>query len=243
MALYFAGDFHLGVPDYETSLAREKKLCRWLDLISKDAQEIFLLGDIFDFWFEYKWVIPKYYSRFFGKIAELTDKGIKVYFFKGNHDMWSFGYFKKELGVEEISDELIIDRMGYRLFIHHGDGLGEGENSYKILRKIFRSRIAQLLFSIIPTRLGLGIALWLSRRSRISQKNRFETYLGDEKEHLFQYAKNNHLKIDIFIFGHRHLIIDKEVGQGIRYINTGEWVNSSGYARLDNHGIKVLYFE
>lgn len=246
MSIYFAGDFHLGVPDYESSLVREKKICAWLDYISADAEEIYLMGDIFDFWFEYKRVIPKYHTRFLGKIAELVDKGIDVYFFKGNHDMWMFHYFQKELGITLVSDELIIERYNRRLFLHHGDGLGKGESGYKILRKIFRNTWAQRFFSLIPPRIGIGLALMLSNKSRISQKGRYEKYLGDDKELLFQFANNydkEKRNIDYFVFGHRHLVLHRELENGSIYINTGEWVNQSHYAKLSESGMELLKFQ
>src|ERR1700734_3701915 len=136
--LYFASDFHLGVPNYAASRDREDKIVRWLDMIKADAAEVFLMGDIFDFWFEYPTVVPKGYIRLFGKLAELTDAGVKLWMFKGNHDMWMFDYFVNELGATIITNELVIERGGKKFFLHHGDGLGPGDRKYKILKKIFR---------------------------------------------------------------------------------------------------------
>src|ERR1700761_4684752 len=164
--LYFASDFHLGTGNYTNSREREDRLIRWLDVIKADAAEIFLMGDVFDFWFEYKTVVPKGYIRFFGKLAELADSGIKLYMFKGNHDMWMFDYFERELGATIISDELEIERNGKKFYLHHGDGVGEGDHTYKFLKKIFRSKVCQWLFARVHPNLGVGIANYWSGSSR-----------------------------------------------------------------------------
>src|ERR1700710_2239902 len=147
--LYFASDIHLGAGSYESSRQREDRFVRWLDMIKTDAAEVFLMGDVFDFWFEYKTVVPKGYIRLLGKLAELSDAGIKLYLFKGNHDMWMFDYFERELGATIITDELVLERNGKKLYLHHGDGLGPGDRLYKVLKKIFRSNICQWLFERI----------------------------------------------------------------------------------------------
>jgi UDP-2,3-diacylglucosamine hydrolase len=162
--IYFASDFHLGVPDHASSMEREKSICRWLEMAAKDATEIYLMGDIFDFWFEYRKSVPKGFVRLLGTIASITDRGITVTVFKGNHDMWMFGYLEKECGVITVSDELIIERHGKIFFLHHGDGLGPGEPGYKILRKIFRSRLCQWLFGFLHPNLGVFIVF--GRRQR-----------------------------------------------------------------------------
>jgi len=141
--VYFASDFHLGAPDAATSRERERRIVRWLDMAAKDAAAIYLLGDVFDFWFEYKHAIPRGFSRLQGKLAELTDGGLPITLFTGNHDMWMFDYFVKELNATIISDELILERQGKKLYLHHGDGLGPGDNKYKILKKVFRSPLCQ----------------------------------------------------------------------------------------------------
>ena len=156
--LYFASDFHLGIPNYAQSLEREKKLIKWLDQVAPTAEKIYLMGDIFDFWYEYKKVVPKGFVRLQGKIATLCDQGIEIYFFKGNHDMWMFQYFQHELGIKLISDELEFERDGKSFYLHHGDGLGNGDHSYKLLKRIFRNPICIWLFGILPNRIGLGIA-------------------------------------------------------------------------------------
>lgn len=243
--IYFASDFHLGAPDEKSSKAREKLLVSWLDVISKDASEIYLLGDVFDFWFEYKKVIPKGYSRFLGKLAELSDKGIAITCFKGNHDMWMFGYLEQEFGIKIVSNELELIRNEKKFFLHHGDGLGPGDYSYKFLRKIFRNRLCQWLFGKLHPDFGIWLASKLSSKSRIKNTKHEKQYLGDDKEFLtqfaYEYLKNNH--IDYFIFGHRHLPVEIELKNGSKYLNLGEWVNDSYYACFDGESLVLKKFD
>jgi UDP-2,3-diacylglucosamine hydrolase len=241
--IYFASDFHFGVPDHTSSRDREDLVVSWLDEIKKDAAEIYLIGDIFDFWFEYSAVIPKGFIRFQGKLAELTDSGIKITMFKGNHDMWMFDYFVKELGIEIISDELILERNGKKFYLHHGDGLGPGDAKYKILKKIFRSEFCQWLFARIHPNLGVGIAKKWSKHSRL-QSNQKEEFQNLDKEWLVTYCKELLLKehYDFLIFGHRHLPLDVRLGDS-RYINLGEWMNFNSYAVFDGENLELRYFK
>lgn len=242
--IYFASDFHLGVPDYLSSRKREDKICRWLDMAAQDATEIYLLGDVFDFWFEYKQVVPRGFVRLLGKLAELTDRGIQITMFKGNHDMWMFGYLTQECGVKIVSNELEISRNEKTFYLHHGDGLGPGDKLYKLLRTLFRSRVNQWLFERLHPNFGMGLGNYLSRRSRISQKGRYEEYMGDDSEFLLQHCKQlQALKsYDYMIFGHRHLVLDISVGNG-RYINLGEWVSGCTYAKFDGTELKLNKFQ
>jgi UDP-2,3-diacylglucosamine hydrolase len=242
--LYFASDFHLGVPNYASSRMREDKIVRWLDLIKTDAAEVFLMGDIFDFWFEYTTVIPKGYIRLFGKLAELTDSGVKLYLFKGNHDMWMFDYFKKELNAVMIDNELELERNGKSFFLHHGDGLGPGDAKYKMLKKFFRSRLCQWLFERIHPNLGVGFANRWSQHSRIVQGGN-EVRKNIEQEWLvaFSREKLESKFYDYLIFGHRHLPLDIELQGKSRYINLGEWVNYFSYAVFDGQKLELKYFE
>ncbi len=243
--LYFASDFHLGVPDKRTSREREAKLVRWLEHIRSDAQGIYLLGDIFDFWFEYRTVIPKGFIRLQGKLAEFRDAGIPIFFFTGNHDMWMFDYFPSELDIPVYRHPIVLETGKHRLLIGHGDGLGPGDFSYKILKRIFASPVAQWLFARIHPNLGMGIAHFWSRRSRISNQQREEKFKGEEKEFLLQYCRETeqHTHHDFYIFGHRHLPLDLPVGTNSRYINLGEWVHFSTYAVYDGTTVKLLSFE
>jgi UDP-2,3-diacylglucosamine hydrolase len=242
--LYFASDFHLGAGGYTTSRVREDRLVRWLDTIKADAVEVFLMGDIFDFWFEYKTVVPKGYIRFLGKLTELADAGIKIYLFKGNHDMWMFDYFERELGATIISNELVIERGGKRFYLHHGDGLGPGDTFYKMLKKIFRSKICQWLFARVHPNLGIGIANYWSQHSRIAGLSNEERQVS-EQEWLVVYS-NELLKTDFYdylVFGHRHLPVDMQLTPKSRYINLGEWVNYFSYAVFDGQELTLEYFE
>lgn len=241
--IYFASDFHLGTPNYAESRAREEKIVSWLNFIEPNCAELFLMGDIFDFWFEYAKVIPKGFIRLQGKLAAMADAGIKIYFFKGNHDMWVRDYFTQEIGMEIISDELLIERSGKKFFLHHGDGLGPGDAKYKFLRKIFRSKLCQWLFARLHPNLGIGIANGWSRGSRAAQTEK-EVFLGEDKEWLAIYAKEQLQKqhFDYFIFGHRHLPLDLDLGNGSRYVNIGEWLNYNSYGVFDGRELRLEYF-
>lgn len=242
--LYFASDFHLGAPDHASSRKREDRIVRWLDSIKTDASEIYMMGDIFDFWFEYSTVIPKGFIRLQGKLAELSDSGIKITFFHGNHDMWMFDYFKKELGVSIISNELVIERNGKKFYLHHGDGLGPGDSNYKFLKKFFRSKTCQWLFARLHPGLGMGIAQAWSRRSRI-RSSADEEYYGEDNEWLVIYSRGLLKKehYDYFIYGHRHLPLDIILNTDSRYINLGEWTNYNSYAVFDGTDLELKFFE
>jgi UDP-2,3-diacylglucosamine hydrolase len=242
--IYFASDFHLGSPNFAESRKREDRIVRWLNAIEPDCAELFLMGDVFDFWFEYRTVVPKGFIRFQGKLAAMADAGIKIRFFKGNHDMWVDDYFSMEMGMEIVSDELVIERNGRKFFLHHGDGLGPGDKKYKMLRKIFRNPLCQWLFSLVPPVIGLGIANKWSHSSKAGSKTEgvFESV---EKEWLAVYAKEQ-LRVahyDYFIFGHRHLPLEIDLGQGSIYVNTGEWLKYNSYAVFDGTDLRLEYFE
>jgi UDP-2,3-diacylglucosamine hydrolase len=242
--IFFASDFHLGVPNREESLAREKKITAWLDSIKNEAHTIYLLGDIFDFWFEYKHAIPKGFIRLQGKLAELRDAGIPIVFFTGNHDMWMFDYFTAELGIPILRQPKILEVGDQKLMIGHGDGLGPGDTTYKFMKKFFNSSICQWLFARIHPNLGIGIANLWSRRSRISNMKREEKFVKEENEFLWVYC-NEQERIthhDFYIFGHRHLPLDLKIGERSRYINIGEWVHFNTYAVYDGSGVSLKKF-
>jgi UDP-2,3-diacylglucosamine hydrolase len=242
--IYFASDFHLGVPDHESSIAREKRITAWLDSIKADAHAIYLLGDIFDFWFEYRHAIPKGFIRFQGKLAELRDSDIPIYFFTGNHDMWLFDYFEKELGIGIYRQPQTITCNNQKLLIGHGDGLGPGDTTYKILKNFFNSGVCQWLFARIHPNLGISIANYWSRQSRISNMKLEEKFTGEENEFLLTYCreleKTDHH--DFYVFGHRHLPLDLAVSSSSRYINLGEWVHFYTYAEYDGTVVTLKKF-
>lgn len=243
--IYFLSDFHLGAPDYKQSLAREKKLVQFLDTISKDAGAIFIVGDLFDFWYEYRSVVPKGYVRLLGKLATLTDNGIPIYFFVGNHDMWMNGYFEKELNIPVYFREMPFEFNGKKFLIGHGDGLGPGDHGYKFIKKIFRNRFCQWLFGIIHPTLGIGLANYMSRKSRAATGQTDEHFLGEENEWLIVYCKEvlQQQHYDYFVFGHRHLPIDFSLPGGSRYINLGDWLRYDSYAVFDGNQLELKYYQ
>lgn len=243
--IYFASDFHLGAPNYEESIIREKRIVNWLDEVAKDAKEIYLVGDIFDFWFEYKHAIPKGFVRLQGKIAELTDKGVAVFVFRGNHDMWIFDYLPKELGVKMIEGNVVKTFNGKKIFIGHGDGLGPGDYGYKMIKKIFANKLCQWAFARLHPNLGMGIANYWSHKSRKVNAGYDEKFLGEENEWLAIFAKEYIEKehIDYFIFGHRHLPFEIKLNEKSTYINLGEWINYNSYAVFDGEKLHLKYYK
>ena len=242
--IYFASDFHLGVPTHAESLEREKKIISWLDEIKEDAKSIYLLGDIFDFWFEYKAVVPKGFVRLLGKLAELSDNGTDIFLIKGNHDLWMHDYLPKEVGVQIIEDKTILSENGKKLFLAHGDGLGPGDFGYKMIKKIFTNKVCQWLFARIHPNFGFGIAQFLSKKSRIANNKNNEHFLGEEKEWLVSYCKEKQKEnpVDYYIFGHRHLPLEIEIDIKAKYINLGDWVRHNSYAVFDGENLILEYF-
>lgn len=243
--IYFASDFHLGAPKDTRSPERERLIVKWLDEIKHDAEEIFLVGDIFDFWFEHVYTIPKGFTRLLGKIAELTDSGIKVHFFSGNHDTWMNDYFPRELNVSVNHEPVSRNFNGKNFYIGHGDGLGPGDHWYKFLKSIFRSKIAHWMYSRLHPNLGFWIARASSMKSRAVTGNSDEIYHGPEKEWLFLFCRD-HLKnnnVDYFVFGHRHLPLDLDVDGKARYVNLGDWLRYNSYAVFDGIRLELKYYK
>ena len=243
--IYFLSDFHLGAPNHASSLKREKKITRFLDTIKAEAEVIFILGDMFDFWYEYKKVIPKGFVRILGKLAELTDSGITIYFFVGNHDMWMNGYFESELNIPVFHDHRLFEFNGKKFIIGHGDGLGPGDHKYKFIKKLFRNRLANALFGMLHPGWGIGLANYFSRKSRASTGEKDEHFLGEENEWLISFAREQ-LKerhIDFFIFGHRHLPMVFPLQENSLYVNLGDWIKYNSYAVFDGHNVELKYYE
>lgn len=241
--IYFASDFHLGAPTEESSLKREKLIVKWLEEIRSDAAEIYLVGDLFDFWFEYNTTVPRGFTRFLGKLAELSDSGIPIHIFTGNHDMWMFGYLEKELNITLHREPIVRVYSAKKFFIGHGDGLGPGDNGYKFIKKIFANKLCQWLFAKLHPDWGIKLAIYWSGTSRAS--NNDDVFLGKEKEWLFQFAQEK-LKtesIDYFIFGHRHLPLDLELGNNSRYTNLGDWISHHTYAVFDGEKLELKKYD
>ena len=243
--IYFLSDFHLGTPSYTVSLQREKKVVAFLDSIKTTAAEIFIVGDMFDFWFEYKTTVPKGYVRLLGKLAELTDTGIKIHFFVGNHDMWMSGYFEQELNITVYFHPKTFEWNGKKFFIAHGDGLGPGDHGYKFLKSVFRNRPIQWLFGAIHPSVGIGLANYFSRKSRTKTGHKDAQFLGEEGEWLIIFSRQMLAKehFDYFIFGHRHYPIDYKLSDTCHYINLGDWMQYFTYAVFDGKNVELKKWE
>jgi UDP-2,3-diacylglucosamine hydrolase len=242
--IYFISDFHLGAPDYQNSLAREKRIVQFLDKAKNDAAHIFIVGDMFDFWYEYKTVVPKGYTRILGKLAEITDSGIAVTFFVGNHDMWMHDYFEKELNIPVYYGPKEFDFNNKRFYVAHGDGLGPGDKGYKFIKKIFRNKLCQWLFGVLHPSMGMGIANYFSRKSRQSTGSSDKIFLGEDKEWLIIHSKQvlQQQHFDYFLYGHRHLPYDLKLNEQSRYINLGDWIIYNSYAVFDGNELQLKYF-
>lgn len=244
-SVFFASDFHLGTPNFESSRTREDKIVQWLNSIEDKASCIILVGDIFDFWFEYKHTVPKGYIRLLGKLAQLSDKGIELILFTGNHDMWMFDYLEKELRVEIYREPVVFVINNKRLFTGHGDGLGPGDKKYKFLKNFFNSRLCQWMFARLHPNLGMGIAQFWSRKSRLSNENKDESYKGPETEWLWIYSKEieEQQHHDFYVFGHRHVPLDLSVTNSSKYINLGEWVHHTTYGEFDGNEVHLKTYD
>lgn len=244
--IYFASDMHFGSDILENPLDTERRFVRWLNTIKEDAKALYLLGDVFDFWFEYKKVVPKGFTRFLGKIAEMHDNGTEIHFFTGNHDIWAFDYLPKEIGAIIHKEALVTEIEGKRFFIAHGDGLGDESWSFRFLRSIFHNRFCQFLFSHFPSGWGVGFGYWWSRHNRNKSLTHPTPYMGEDKEHLIIFAKQyiqTHPDIDYFIFGHRHILLDLMLNKKSRIMIIGDWMEYFSYAVFDGKEISLEQFE
>lgn len=244
--IYFVSDAHLGSQLVTDPKAHEQKLVRWLDLIKEDASELYLLGDIFDFWFEYKTVVPKGFTRFLGKLGELSDKGIAIHYFTGNHDMWTFGYLEKEIGLTVHYQPQIVEWCGKKLFLAHGDRLGDHSLSVKFIQAIFHNKFCQRLFACIPPGIGLSFGLGWSKSNRTKPKRKeYGGYLGEDRECLVKFAKaySENEKIDFFIFGHRHILLDLMLKNESRICILGDWYTQFTYGVFEDGNFYLDHFE
>jgi UDP-2,3-diacylglucosamine hydrolase len=236
---YFVSDHHFGLDGNISSFEREKMFVRWLNEHQNDAGALFILGDMFDYWYEYKQAVPKGYVRVLGKLAEWADAGIPVYFFAGNHDMWMLDYFEKEIGIQVYFQPEIFIINNRKFLLGHGDGLGPGDKNYKYLKKLFKNKIAQWAFRWLHPDMGLKLIKYLSQKNKLISGEYDQNFFG-EKEWLFQYAKEYLKKqsdVDYFIFGHRHLPLKMAVNEKVTYYNTGDWLIHFTYLIFDNDKI------
>ncbi len=231
--IFFASDTHFGFPNFKESIKREKLFIKWLDEIKPETKELYLLGDIFDFWFEYRKVVPRGFTRLLGKLAEFNDSGIPVHFLTGNHDIWVFDYLPAEIGVIFHRKPIELVLSGKKFYLAHGDGLGPYDKKFKILKKIFSNRFAQWLFAISHPNVGIYIAQKWSKKSRLSHGN--DNYKGQDKEWLVQYSKNliTEKEFDYLVFGHRHFPNDIMLKKDCRFINLGDWITNFTYGVFD----------
>lgn len=243
--IYFASDNHLGAPTRAQSLPREKKFVKWLDTIKKDASAIFLLGDLFDFWFEYKRVVPKGFTRILGKLAELSDSGIPIYYFVGNHDLWMNGYFEEELNISVFHKPQEYTFNDSTFLIGHGDGLGPGDKGYKRMKRVFTNPFSKWLFKWLHPDLGVKLAQYLSVKNKMISGDEDVTFLGEDNEWLVQYCKRQ-LEVkhcNYFVFGHRHLPLQIDLKNNSEYINLGDWITYFTYGVFDGEKFALEKFE
>jgi UDP-2,3-diacylglucosamine hydrolase len=232
--IYFASDFHLGLQTGSPPLVREKKVVGWLNSVAPDAKEIYLLGDVFDFWWEYKLVVPRGFTRFLGTVAAITDSGIPIHFFSGNHDMWIGEYLSVECGITIHTTPCTTDFDGKRFHLAHGEGLGTTDTGYKILLSLFRNNLLRKLYSALHPSIGVGIGHRWSLNSRLG-KGITKKFLGEDEEDLIRYARTilENDKIDYFIFGHRHLAMKYKINEEAEIVFLGDWINNGSYAVWD----------
>lgn len=239
--VYFASDNHLGAPNHEASLPREKKFVAWLDHVKEDAAAIYLMGDLFDFWFEYKKVVPKGFTRTLGKLAELSDSGIAITYFVGNHDLWMNGYFEEELNIPVFHKPQHLEINGTSFFIGHGDGLGPGDKGFKRMKKVFTNPFCKWLFRWLHPDLGVRLGQYMSVSNKLISGDEDANFLGEENEWLVQYCKRKleAQHYDYFVFGHRHLPLEIPLNDKSTYFNLGDWINYYTYAVFDGEKLSL----
>lgn len=241
--VYFASDQHFGIPNATESRKREDRFIRWMDEIKADAQIIFLMGDLFDFWHEWKYVVPKGYIRVLGKIAELKDSGIEIYFFVGNHDLWMKNYFQEELGIPVFFEKQYFEINNRQFLLAHGDGLGPGDKGYKRMKKVFTNPLAQWAFRWLHPDIAMRIANYMSQKNKMISGDEDKQFLGEDKEFLILYSKEKLKtdKINYFVYGHRHLPMVLDLSPDSKYVNLGDWISYFTYGVFDGNsfGLKT----
>lgn len=245
MIAYFLSDLHLGAPYFPDSRATEKHVVNFLDSIKDEVDVLYLVGDILDYWYEYSYVVPRGFVRFFGKLAELSDKGVRIVWYIGNHDIWIFDYLPEELGIEVVDGYSVEELDGHKFFITHGDGIGKLKKSFKILRSLFRNKFCQKLFAGIHPRWTVPFAYNWSRHSRKiegpSEKDA-RRMMNNITEFSEEFLKK-HSEIDYFIFGHLHLFEKIELSSGAGIIILGEWISKNSYAKWDGNKLTLHQYK
>lgn len=245
--VYFLSDAHLGSLALEHRRTQERRLVRFLDSIKEKAAAVYLLGDMFDFWDEYKYVVPKGYTRFLGKLSELTDRGVEVHFFTGNHDLWTYGYLEQECGVIVHRKPETTEIYGKVFFLAHGDGLGDPDKRFKFLRRLFHNRTCQRLLNAIHPRWGMALGLNWAKHSRLKRANGKELpYMGEDREFLVLFTKEymkTHQNVDYFIYGHRHIELDIMLERKVRVMILGDWIWQFTYVVFDGEHMFMEQYE
>ncbi len=242
--IYFISDIHLGAKVIEDKKSHEKKVVDWLNHVSNDAAKIIFLGDVFDFWFEYKTVVPKGFVRFFGKVSELIDKGVEIHFFTGNHDIWAFEYFEKEIGMIVHHQPLEVNWLGKKFYLAHGDGLYDNDKGFKFISKLFHSPFFQSVFSAVPSTMGQKFGYKWSEQSRIKVMKSDNSFKGEDKENLVRYSKKilETTTYDYLIYGHRHLDLKLQLSKKSQMIILGDFYSIFSYGVFDGIDFNLEYF-
>jgi UDP-2,3-diacylglucosamine hydrolase len=245
-SVYFVSDLHLGAPNASASRKRERAFLRWIDAHRSDMDQLFVVGDLFDFWFEYKRAVPRGFVRTLGKLATLADEGVEIHFFTGNHDLWVDDYLEKEIGCKVYTEPKVFELQNKKLLVGHGDGLGPGDHGYKFLKKVFTNSFLKWCFARIHPNMGIGIANYFSKSSRAKTGEKDKDFKGIDGEWLYIYAREyqqTQEKVDYFVFGHRHLPLDVEIPEGGKYINLGDWIQYFTYGKLENAELSLNKWE
>ena len=244
--VYFITDAHLGSWALPQRRMRERRLVRFLDQIKNKAEAVYMLGDMFDFWYEFKYVVPKGYSRFLGKISELTDNGVEVHYFTGNHDMWSYGYLERECGVIMHNEPITVELSGQVFYMAHGDGLGDPSRSFRLLRSVFHSKLCRFLFSLLPTRWSMYLGLQWAKNSMSKHiRDGIDSYYGEDREPAILYSKEyykTHPDINFFIYGHRHIELEQPLSDTCKVLIAGEWIDKCTYLEYDGSALRLCNY-
>ncbi len=247
-SIYILSDMHLGAPNPEASLVREKHLVKFLEEISEDCEELYLLGDLFDFWFEYRHAVPRGYTRFLGQLARMADQGIPIHVFTGNHDLWHRSYLKDQIGVSLYRKPRKVEFFGKTYFLAHGDGLGPGDHGYKLMKKVVTHPLSRWLFSRLHPNFGIGLALWVSQNGgdHDYEQDRLAGYSYDAtRDPLWTFATEKLEQgecIDFFVFGHRHQMVDEEISPDKRFIILGDWIHFFSYLKVTPESTSFLRY-